>query len=127
MKSSDTRVALAFVPDSMTADYDKGARRVLVRDKLCIRDRCRRSQASAHSWSVAKKTLLMKASELGEKQQVPPLRDFFIFRCNLRPESFQEHLPTSIAGVLRLRAIKPSVCDRSAKRFAQDDGFVGGA
>jgi hypothetical protein len=35
-------------------------------------------------------------------------------------------LPTSIAGVLRLRAIKPSVCDRSAKRFAQDDGFVRG-
>jgi hypothetical protein len=52
--------------------------------------------------------------------------DFFIFRCSLRPESSQEHLPTSIAGVLRLRAIKPSVCDRSAKRFAQDDGFVGG-
>jgi hypothetical protein len=67
------------------------------------------------------------------KPQVPPLRfapvgacDFFIFRCSLRPESSQEHLPTSIAGVLRLRAIKPSVCDRSAKRFAQDDGFVGG-
>jgi hypothetical protein len=50
--------------------------------------------------------------------------DFFIFRCSLRPESSQEHLPTSIAGVLRLRAIKPAVCDRSAKRFAQDDGFV---
>ena len=32
---------------------------------------------------------------------------------------------TSSPGVLRLRAIKPSVCDRSAKRFAQDDGFVG--
>ena len=52
--------------------------------------------------------------------------DFFIFRCSLRLESSQEHLPTSIAGVLRLRAIKPAVCDRSAKRFAQDDGFVGG-
>jgi hypothetical protein len=52
--------------------------------------------------------------------------DFFIFRCSLRVESSQEHLPTSIAGVLRLRAIKPSVCDRSAKRFAQDDGFVEG-
>jgi hypothetical protein len=60
--------------------------------------------------------------------------DFFIFRCSLRLESSQEHLPTSIAGVprprsgqaLRLRAIKPTVCDRSAKRFAQDDGFVGG-
>ena len=32
---------------------------------------------------------------------------------------------TGIAGVLRLRAIKPSLCDRSAKRFAQDDDFVG--
>jgi hypothetical protein len=49
----------------------------------------------------------------------------FCVRCSLRPESSQEHLPTSIAGVLRLRAIKPSICDRSAKRFAQDDGFVG--
>ena len=29
-----------------------------------------------------------------------------------------------MAGVLRLRAIKPLLCDRSAKRFAQDDGFV---
>src|SRR5882757_4187094 len=52
--------------------------------------------------------------------------DFFNFRCRLRPESSQEYLPTSIAGVLRLRAIKPPVCDRSAKRFAQDDDFVGG-
>jgi hypothetical protein len=51
---------------------------------------------------------------------------FFIFRCSLRVESSQEHLPTSIAGVLRLRDIKHSVCDRSAKRFAQDDGFVKG-
>jgi hypothetical protein len=31
----------------------------------------------------------------------------------------------SALGVLRLRAVKPSVYDRSAKRFAQDDGFVG--
>jgi hypothetical protein len=46
--------------------------------------------------------------------------------AELRPESSQEHLPTNIAGVLRLRAIKLSVYDRSAKRFAQDDGFVGG-
>jgi hypothetical protein len=45
----------------------------------------------------------------------------------------QEHLPTSIAGVpstaLRTGSstarINPSVCDRSAKRFAQDDDFVG--
>jgi hypothetical protein len=33
-------------------------------------------------------------------------------------------LPTSIAGILRLRAINPPVCDRSVRRFAQDDGFV---
>jgi hypothetical protein len=52
--------------------------------------------------------------------------DFFIFRCSLLLESSQEHLPASIAEVLRLRATKPSVCDSSAKRFAQDDGFVGG-
>jgi hypothetical protein len=31
----------------------------------------------------------------------------------------------SALEVLRLRAIKPSVWDRSAKRFAQDDVFVG--
>jgi hypothetical protein len=48
------------------------------------------------------------------------------YMCSLLSESLQEHLPTTIAGVLRLRAIKPSVRDRSAKRFAQDDGFVGG-
>jgi hypothetical protein len=51
--------------------------------------------------------------------------DVFILRCSLRPESSQEHLQTRIAGVLRLRAIKLSVCDKSAKRFAQDDDFVG--
>jgi hypothetical protein len=32
----------------------------------------------------------------------------------------------STLGVLRLRATKPSVCDRSAKRSAQEDGFVAG-
>jgi hypothetical protein len=32
----------------------------------------------------------------------------------------------NIAEVLRLRAIKPSVCERLAKRFAQDDGLSGG-
>jgi hypothetical protein len=41
------------------------------------------------------------------------------------PESLEEHPPTSIAGVLRLRAINPSLCDGSARRFAQDDDFVG--
>ena len=64
----------------------------------------------------------------GQAGQVGFARGLWLFYlpCSLRPESSQEHLPTSIAGVLRLRAIKPSVCDRSAKRFAQDDDFVWG-
>jgi hypothetical protein len=53
--------------------------------------------------------------------------------CSLWLESSEEHLPTSIAGVpsagsgqaLRLRAISRPLCDRPARRFAQDDGFVG--
>jgi hypothetical protein len=32
----------------------------------------------------------------------------------------------SILGVLRLRATEPCSHDKSAKRFAQDDGFVRG-
>jgi hypothetical protein len=74
-----------------------------------------------------------------EKQRVPPrhagtspLRyapvgacDFFDLTCSLWLESSEEHLPTSIAGVLRLRAISRPLRDRSARRFAQDDGFVG--
>jgi hypothetical protein len=44
----------------------------------------------------------------------------------LWPESSEEHPPTSIAGVLRLRAISSPSCDRSARRFAQDDGFEEG-
>jgi hypothetical protein len=42
------------------------------------------------------------------------------------PESSQEHLPTSIAGLLRLSARKPVFAIDPLKRFAQDDGFVGG-
>jgi hypothetical protein len=52
--------------------------------------------------------------------------DVFIFRCSLRPESSQEHLPTSIAGVLRLRATSAVSPDQSMRRSAQDDDFVGG-
>src|SRR5580704_4287916 len=52
--------------------------------------------------------------------------DFFDLACSLWLESSEEDLPTSIAGVLRLRAISRPLCDRSAWRFAQDDGFVGG-
>jgi hypothetical protein len=44
----------------------------------------------------------------------------------LWPESLEEHLPASIAGVLRLRAVNPSLCDESARRFAQDGDFVEG-
>jgi hypothetical protein len=42
------------------------------------------------------------------------------------PESCEEHRPISIAGVLRLRAVDPLLGDWSARRFAQDDGLVGG-
>src|ERR1700722_15186314 len=52
--------------------------------------------------------------------------DFLISLCSLWPESSEEHLPASIVGVLRLRAINPLLCDRSARRFAQDDDFVEG-
>ncbi len=39
----------------------------------------------------------------------------------------EAHLPTSIAGVLRLLAHKPADYAKIARRcFAQDDGFVGG-
>jgi hypothetical protein len=41
-------------------------------------------------------------------------------------ESLEQHLITVVAGVLRLRATSRPLCDRSAWRFAQDDGFVGG-
>jgi hypothetical protein len=41
-------------------------------------------------------------------------------------ESLEEHLPAIIAGVLRLRATSHPLCDRSSRRFAQDDGFVWG-
>jgi hypothetical protein len=47
----------------------------------------------------------------------------FTFPRSSRPESPREHLPTNAAEVLRLRAIKPLLCARSARRCAQDDGF----
>src|SRR5579863_68154 len=51
--------------------------------------------------------------------------DFFDLARSLWLESWEEHLLTSIAEVLRLRAISRPLCDRSARRFAQDDGFAG--
>ena len=51
--------------------------------------------------------------------------DFFDFFQVLRPESSEEHRPTAILGVLRLRARNPLLSGRSATRFAQDDGLVG--
>ena len=59
-----------------------------------------------------------------ENSGMHPLR-CYDFLC-LWPESSEQHLPMVVAGVLRLRAIKPSLDDRSAGRFAQDDGFVEG-
>ncbi len=50
---------------------------------------------------------------------VPHLMDGYLW-----PESSEEHLPKNIAGVLRLRAVAPSLCDRFATRSAQDDGWV---
>jgi hypothetical protein len=41
-------------------------------------------------------------------------------------KSLEPHGKISITGVLRLRAISAVSRDRSAKRFAQDDGFVAG-
>ena len=52
--------------------------------------------------------------------------DFFDLACSLWLESWEEHLLTSIAGVLRLRAINLSLFGRSARRFAQDDAFLEG-
>jgi hypothetical protein len=52
-------------------------------------------------------------------------RDFFNLAYSLWVESSEKHLTTVIAGVLRLRATSRPFCDRSARRFAQDDGFVG--
>ena len=52
--------------------------------------------------------------------------DFFSFSCSESSESSKEHPSTSIAGVLRLRAINPALCSTSARRVAQDDGFVEG-
>jgi hypothetical protein len=49
---------------------------------------------------------------------------FFDFGCGLWLESSKEHLPMIVAEVLRLRATSRRLCDRSARRFAQDDGFV---
>jgi hypothetical protein len=58
----------------------------------------------------------------------PPVgaRDFFNLAYSLWLKNLEEHLITVIAGVLRLRATSRPLYDKSARRFAQDDGFVGG-
>ena len=78
--------------------------------------------------SLRKAAYVALASARGRKSGHAPVGgcDFFNFNCGLWPESSEEHLPTSIAGVLRLRAINPPLCDRSARRFAQDDAFLQG-
>jgi hypothetical protein len=58
--------------------------------------------------------------------RLPGVCDFFIFRCSLRPESSQEHPPTKHRRGPSTPRHRASISDRSAKRFAQDDGFVGG-
>ena len=45
---------------------------------------------------------------------------------SIRQEALPGFLRLRSGQALRLRAIKPSVCERSARRFAQDDDFVGG-
>jgi hypothetical protein len=52
-------------------------------------------------WFSLGRTTYAVAGESGEVGNPGTLGvcDFFIFRCSLRPESSQEHLPTSIAGV----------------------------
>ncbi len=57
----------------------------------------------------------------------------FSFLCRLRPESPQQHLLTNIAEIssaVRTGSSaarhKAFVCDKSARRFAQDDGFIVG-
>jgi hypothetical protein len=50
----------------------------------------------------------------------------FYFLCSLRPESPEQHLLTNIAEVPSAARYKASVSNMSAKRFAQDDGFVVG-
>ncbi len=62
---------------------------------------------------------------------IPRGCDFFDFFQVWCPESSEEHRPTSIRGVPSTPRQKPSVSDRSARRFAptagqgrQDDGLV---
>ena len=58
--------------------------------------------------------------------------DFFDLACSSWLESLEEHLPTSIAGVplpppffFSTPRHKPFfIWNRSARRFAQDDGFA---
>ncbi len=78
--------------------------------------------------SLRKAAYVATANAQGRKSGYAPVGvcDFFKFPCSLWPESSEEHLPTSIAGVLRLRAINPLLCERPARRFAQDDAFLVG-
>jgi hypothetical protein len=60
--------------------------------------------------------------------QIPRLRSelvTFYLACSLWLESYEQHLLISTAGVLRLRAIGRPLCESSARRFTQDDGFAG--
>ena len=67
---------------------------------------------------------------LEKEPQVPPLRSealTFLISLVVRGRKAPKSIcPRSIAGVLRLRAINTLICDRSARRFAQDDAFLEG-
>src|SRR5580700_4144840 len=89
-----------------------------------------RSPSCRRKWGWSTTSRCSRSPRFKREPQIPPLRyapvggcDFFNF---LWPESCEEHLPISIAGVLRLRAVSPVLSDRSAKRFAQDDDSVVG-
>jgi hypothetical protein len=73
----------------------------------------------------------VKPRDLRFRRPLPETRNTILKQIVISTEaqrsgSSQEHLPTSIAGVLRLRAIKTSACDKSAKRFAQMTALLGG-
>jgi hypothetical protein len=82
------------------------------------------SGALKHSW------LDMRKTRKDRKSHRPPLSSGVA--CGRKaPKSICQQaspgFPRPRSGqALRLRAIKTAVYDRSAKRFAQDDGFVGG-
>ena len=84
-----------------------------------------RGRARVHK---ARKTMFLMISPPPASINVLLRSELVTFLISFRfwwPESSKEHRRTSILGVLRLRAKNPLLSDRSARRFAQDDGVVG--